>query len=96
MFLSWKDVRKNVKSGKQDQNAEAEELAADDESGEKQGKSKKMKVHFSWDIITSFSAILEVCTSLLTQSRPMMKTRTTKKTAKHTKIKSIVSESRTR
>jgi hypothetical protein len=44
MFLSWKDVRKNVKNGKQDTNAEAEELAADDENVDKQVKSKKMKV----------------------------------------------------
>jgi hypothetical protein len=58
MFLSWKDVRKNVK--KNDSNAQAEELAADDENVDKQVKTKKMKVHFSWDLITSFSSILEV------------------------------------
>lgn len=59
MFLSWKDVRKNVK-GNKDSNVDAEELAADDDHIEKQSKVKKMKVQFSWDAISSFGAVLEV------------------------------------
>ena len=55
-------MRKNVKGGNKDSNAEAEELAAaeEDENLEKQSKVKKMKVHFSWDTFTSFGSVLEV------------------------------------
>ncbi|KAJ3043030.1 Transcription initiation protein spt3 [Rhizophlyctis rosea] len=63
-YLSWKDMRKRAKENDGTGTADAEELLAEEtqETGgaDKQGKaSKKMKVKFSWDVLTAYSSVLE-------------------------------------
>ncbi|KAJ3331226.1 Transcription initiation protein spt3 [Blyttiomyces sp. JEL0837] len=54
-FLSWKDVRKNVKE--KSGGPEPDELL--DENGpETKVKAKKMKIKFSWDLVNSFTSVL--------------------------------------
>jgi hypothetical protein len=56
-FLSWKDVRKNVKDDKGEANVvvapEAEELV--DESVDKSARLRKLSIKFSWDLLHGFS-----------------------------------------
>lgn len=54
-FLSWKDVRKNVKDDRGTTTADAEELI--DES-DKMIKMRKLKVKLPWDLIHSLSSVL--------------------------------------
>ncbi|KAH6562544.1 hypothetical protein BASA50_001813 [Batrachochytrium salamandrivorans] len=53
-FLSWKDVRKNVKDNKE--GPPVEEEVADDQ--DKTAKVRKMKVKFSWDYLNTYTNIL--------------------------------------
>jgi transcription initiation protein SPT3 len=53
-FLSWKDVRKNVKD--KGANQLDEELI--DEDVNKSVKIKKMSVNFSWDHLNTYSSVL--------------------------------------
>ncbi|KAJ3089763.1 Transcription initiation protein spt3 [Quaeritorhiza haematococci] len=60
MFLSWKDVRKNVKDRDGGAGAaDAEELMEEGgASGDKPMKVKKMKVKFSWDLFNALGSVL--------------------------------------
>ncbi|KAJ8328591.1 Transcription initiation protein spt3, variant 2 [Batrachochytrium dendrobatidis] len=53
-FLSWKDVRKNVKDNKE--GPPVEEEIMDDQ--DKTAKVRKMKVKFSWDYLNAYTNIL--------------------------------------
>ncbi|KAJ3051706.1 Transcription initiation protein spt3 [Rhizophlyctis rosea] len=59
-YLSWKDMRKSAKE-RTDGPLEAEEILDDQGAGvEKAAKgNKKAKVKFSWDVLNSYSSILE-------------------------------------
>ncbi|KAI9362035.1 hypothetical protein DFJ73DRAFT_655553, partial [Zopfochytrium polystomum] len=56
-FLSWKDVRKNVKNK---DGAEADEEMAEDggPASDTKSKARAKKIKFSWDLINSYSSIL--------------------------------------
>ncbi|KAI8928927.1 transcription initiation factor IID, 18kD subunit-domain-containing protein [Entophlyctis helioformis] len=71
-FLSWKDVRKNVKDNQKDSGGMEEDLMEEQASGawaatsvwslgptDKTAKIRKMKVKFSWDPLTVFNSILD-------------------------------------
>lgn len=55
-FLSWKDVRKNVK-GEKGGPAMDDDLL--DEDTDKAVKVKKMSVKFSWDHVNAYTTVLE-------------------------------------
>ncbi|KAL2915847.1 Transcription initiation protein spt3 [Polyrhizophydium stewartii] len=54
-FLSWKDVRKNVKDNKE-AGAPTEEDMLEDQ--DKPARIKRMKVKFSWDHLNTYSGVL--------------------------------------
>ncbi|RIB04297.1 transcription initiation factor IID, 18kD subunit-domain-containing protein [Gigaspora rosea] len=53
-YLSWKDVRKNVK----DTGNDAVEETIEEPSADKLAKARKMKVKLSWELVNSFSEFL--------------------------------------